>query len=306
MNSELKTNVNVKSVFSRVGLAAAVLGVVVNLVQMIIITIFNVVNPAFESNGWFRYLLIAVSFYLIGFPICCLILKSIPDGPKREEENLTFGGFIKFFLISYFIMVLLNLFTTGFLWIVGNFKEADVVNPLESVLSNSSIWATIIFAGILSPIIEEVLFRGVMLNKLRTYGDKIAIITTALLFALFHENFSQFFYAVGLGMIFAYVTLKTGTIKYSIGLHIMINMMGSVIGTQVLNSTIATMIFGIVVWVFVIAGLILFIKDFKKTSLLPGEVTIEKGHILSETWLNVGMIINLIISLALMIYVLIA
>ena len=306
MNSELKTNVNVKSVFSRVGLAAAVLGVVVNLAQMIIITIFNKVNPVFESNGWFRYLLIAVSFYLIGFPICCLILKSIPDGPKREEENLTFGGFIKFFLISYFIMVLLNLFTTGFLWIVGNFKEADVVNPLESVLSNSSIWATIIFAGILSPIIEEVLFRGVMLNKLRTYGDKIAIITTALLFGLFHENFSQFFYAVGLGMIFAYVTLKTGTIKYSIGLHIMINMMGSVIGTQVLNSTIATMIFGIVVWVFVIAGLILFIKDFKKTSLLPGEVTIEKGHILSETWLNVGMIINLIISLALMIYVLIA
>ena len=304
MNSELKTNVNVKSVFSRVGLAAAVLGVVVNLVQMIIITIFNVVNPAFESNGWFRYLLIAVSFYLIGFPICCLILKSIPDGPKREEENLTFGGFIKFFLISYFIMVLLNLFTTGFLWIVGNFKEADVVNPLESVLSNSSIWATIIFAGILSPIIEEVLFRGVMLNKLRTYGDKIAIITTALLFGLFHENFSQFFYAVGLGMIFAYVTLKTGTIKYSIGLHIMINMMGSVIGTQVLSSTIATMIFGIVVWVFVIAGLILFIKDFKKMSLLPGEVTIEKGDVVSETWLNMGMMINIIISLSLMIYIL--
>lgn len=304
MNSELKTNVNVKSVFSRVGLAAAVLGVVVNLVQMIIITIFNMVNPAFESNGWFRYLLIAVSFYLIGFPLCCWILKSIPDGQKREEENLTFGGFIKFFLISYFVMVLLNLFTMGFLWVVGRAKGAEVVNPLEGVISNSSIWATLIFAGILSPIIEEVLFRGVMLNKLRTYGDKIAIITTALLFGLFHENFSQFFYAVGLGMIFAYVTLKTGTIKYSIGLHIMINMMGSVIGTKVLSNTTATMIFGVVVWVFVIAGLVLFIKDFKKTSLLPGEVIIEKGHIVSETWLNVGMMINLIISLALMIYIL--
>ena len=31
-----------------------------------------------------------------------------------------------------------------------------------------------------------------MLNKLRTYGDKIAIITTALLFGLFHENFHNF------------------------------------------------------------------------------------------------------------------
>ena len=274
MNSELKTNVNVKSVFSRVGLAAAVLGVVVNLVQMIIITIFNVVNPAFESNGWFGYLLVAVSFYLIGFPLCCLMLKSIPDGPKREEKSLTFGGFIKFFLISYFIMVLLNLFTMVFLEVVGRVKGADVVNPLEDVISNSSIWATIIFAGILSPIIEEVLFRGVMLNKLRTYGDKIAIITTALLFGLFHQNFSQFFYAVGLGIVFAYVTLKTGTIKYSIGLHIMINMMGSVIGTSALSNITATMIFGGVVWVFVISGLVLFIKNFKKTSLLPGEVTI--------------------------------
>ena len=304
MNSELKTNVNVKSVFSRVGLAAAVLGVVVNLVQMLIITIFNIVNPTFESNGWFRYLLIAVSFYLIGFPLCCLILKRIPDGHKREEESLTFGGFIKFFLISYFVMVLLNLFTMGFILVVGKVKGADVVNPLEGVISNSSIWATIIFAGILSPIIEEILFRGVMLNKLRTYGDKIAIITTALLFGLFHENFSQFFYAVGLGVVFAYVTLKTGTIKYSIGLHIMINMMGSVIGTKVLSSNTAIMIFGIVVWVCVIAGLILFIKDFKKMSLLPGEVTIEKEHVVSETWLNMGMMINLIISLALMIYIL--
>ena len=53
-------------------------------------------------------------------------------------------------------------------------------------------------------------------------------------------------------------------------------------------------------------SIFLIVKDFKKISLLPGEVTIEKGHILSETWLNVGMIINLIISLALMIYVLIA
>ena len=53
--------------------------------------------------------------------------------------------------------------------------------------------------------------------------DKVAIITTAILFGLFHANFSQFFYAVALGMIFAYVTLKTGTIKYSIILHIVVN-----------------------------------------------------------------------------------
>ena len=301
---ELKTKIEDKKVFTRIGFAVLVCMIVVNVVQVVYFSVLNLIDPGLLQKPWVNYLAIAISFYLIGFPLCCLILKGIPDGHKREEESLTFGGFIKFFLISYFVMVLLNLFTMGFLLLVGKVKGADVVNPLEGVISNSSIWATIIFAGILSPIIEEILFRGVMLNKLRTYGDKIAIITTALLFGLFHENFSQFFYAVGLGVVFAYVTLKTGTIKYSIGLHIMINMMGSVIGTKVLSSNTAIMIFGIVVWVCVIAGLILFIKDFKKMSLLPGEVTIEKEHVVSETWLNMGMMINLIISLALMIYIL--
>ena len=73
------------------------------------------------------------------------------------------------------------------------------------------------------------MFRGIMLNKIRIYGDKVAIITTAILFGLFHANFSQFFYAVALGLVFAYVTLKTRTIKYSIILHIAVNMVGSVI-----------------------------------------------------------------------------
>ena len=74
-------------VFSRVGLAAAVLGVVVNLVKMIIITIFNVVNPAFESNGWFRYLLIAVSFYLIDFHMLLGYLKAF-QMDRRERKKI--------------------------------------------------------------------------------------------------------------------------------------------------------------------------------------------------------------------------
>ena len=303
---ELKVKVENKKVFNRIGLAIFASMILVNIIQVVFFGIIGVVNQELLSAPWINYAAIAISFYLIGFPVFYLMIKKLPEEEKRESRTLGVFEVIKICFMSYSLVYIVNLLTNLLMMLIAVFKGSEVTNPLVNVIEGSNwIWS-LIFAGILSPIIEEVLFRGVMLNKLRTYGDKIAIITTALLFGLFHENFSQFFYAVGLGMIFAYVTLKTGTIKYSIGIHIMINMMGSVIGTQVLNSTIATMIFGIVVWVFVIAGLILFIKDFKKTSLLPGEVTIEKGHILSETWLNVGMIINLIISLALMIYVLIA
>ena len=51
------------------------------------------------------------------------------------------------------------------------------MNPIANVVGTSNwIWS-LIFAGILSPIVEEMLFRGIMLNKIRMYGDKVAIIS---------------------------------------------------------------------------------------------------------------------------------
>ena len=168
------------------------------------------------------------------------------------------------------------------------------------------IWS-LIFAGILSPIIEEMMFRGVMLNKLRRYGDKVAIITTAILFGLFHANFSQFFYAVALGMIFAYVALKTGTIKYSIILHIVVNIMGGVILPAAIgdgsNIVVAGCV-GLVLLAIVIIGLVLLIKNRKNISLLDGEIKLEKGTAFKTIWVNVGMILYVVICLFSMVSIL--
>ena len=168
------------------------------------------------------------------------------------------------------------------------------------------IWS-LIFAGILSPIIEEMMFRGVMLNKLRRYGDKVAIITTAILFGLFHANFSQFFYAVALGMIFAYVALKTGTIKYSIILHIVVNIMGGVILPAAIgdgSNIVAVGCVGLALLAIVIIGLVLLIKNRKNISLLDGEIKLEKGTAFKTIWVNVGMILYVVISLVSMISIL--
>ena len=62
---------------------------------------------------------------------------------------------------------------------------------------------------ILSPIIEEILFRKILIDKIKLYGDKVAILVSAVTFGVYHGNLSQVFYATALGAIFAYVTLKT-------------------------------------------------------------------------------------------------
>lgn len=146
-----------------------------------------------------------------------------------------------------------------------------------------------------------------MLNKLRRYGDKIAIVTTALLFGLFHTNFSQFFYATVLGIIFAYVVLKTGTIKYSIILHIFVNMMGSFIIPLIIGDGSNLVAYGCVLFLIVLislVGLVLLVRDRKNISLLDGEVKLEKGTSFKTIWINVGMVLFTVICLVSMIAVL--
>lgn len=304
---ELKVKVDNKKVFNRIGLAIFVSMILVNIIQVIFFGIIGVVNQELLSAPWINYAGIAISFYLIGFPVFYLMIKNLPEEEKRESKTLGVFEVIKICFMSYSIVYIVNFLTNILMMLIAVIKGSEVTNPLVNMLEGSNwIWS-LIFAGILSPIIEEMMFRGVMLNKLRRYGDKVAIITTAILFGLFHANFSQFFYAVALGIVFAYVALKTGTIKYSIILHIVVNIMGGVILPAVIgdgSNIVAVGCVGLALLAIVIVGLVLLIKNRKNISLLDGEIKLEKGTAFKTIWVNVGMILYVVISLVSMISIL--
>ena len=81
-----------------------------------------------------------------------------------------------------------------------------------------------------------ILFRKFLIDKTIKYGAKVSIILSAVLFALFHGNLNQFFYAFLIGGFFAYVYIKTGKITYSIILHAVVNLMGSVFSIILANT----------------------------------------------------------------------
>lgn len=304
---ELKIKEENKKVFNRIGLAMLVSMILVNVIQIIFFNIIGKVNPDLLSASWINYIALAISYYLIGFPVFYFMIKGLPEGEKREDKKLGVWEIVKFCFISYSLMYIFNFLTNIFIILISIFKGSEVVNPLQNIIEGSSLILTLIFVGILSPIIEEMMFRGIMLNKLRRYGDKVAIVTTALLFGLFHANFSQFFYATVLGLIFAYVTLKTGTIKYSIILHIFVNMMGSFIIPLIIGDGSNLVAYGCVLFLVLlisIVGLVLLIKDRKNISLLDGEVKLEKGTAFKIIWINLGMVLFTVICLVSMIAVL--
>ena len=70
---------------------------------------------------------------------------------------------------------------------------------------------------------EEFVFRYVMLNSLRKYGNTFAIIVTSLLFGFAHARMSAFVYATAVGFFSAYIAIKTKSIWFPIILHAVVN-----------------------------------------------------------------------------------
>ena len=82
------------------------------------------------------------------------------------------------------------------------------------------IWAGIILYGIVSPVAEEIVFRGIVYNRMhRQYGKWIAIIGSALLFGVYHGNVVQALYGFILGVLIAVMYEKYGSFAVPVILH---------------------------------------------------------------------------------------
>lgn len=97
-------------------------------------------------------------------------------------------------------------------------------NNYEAI--NISVAIYIICTGILGPILEELLFRGIVFNKLKTFNRQMkSILLVTIIFAIFHTNPVQMLYAFCLGFILIYSYEKYKNIMAPILVHIASNIM---------------------------------------------------------------------------------
>ena len=58
---------------------------------------------------------------------------------------------------------------------------------------------------------------------------------SGLMFGLFHGNLNQFVYAFVLGLFLAFLYVKTGNLKITIALHMMINFVGGIVSSWLMR-----------------------------------------------------------------------
>lgn len=94
----------------------------------------------------------------------------------------------------------------------------------SAVLYSPPFWQQIVYNGIVAPIIEELLFRGVLFRALRKWVTfPWAMLLSAVVFGAYHGNLVQFVYAGLCGVLLAYLYEKYNSILAPIVSHIFMN-----------------------------------------------------------------------------------
>lgn len=155
-----------------------------------------------------------------------------------------------------------------------------IMKEVDAASAQSVTISMYLYAGILGPIVEELIFRGAVLRSLEKYGKVFAIVVSSILFGLFHGNLIQGIFAVLVGLVLAYVT-EEYSIKWAILLHIVNNTVSDLDGlfVKILGENVATFINITVLTVAFIIAMIYLIRNRKNIKEYRMEhPTIEKSY----------------------------
>ena len=217
-----------KKLFSRIGFNYLIYGLLAIVFQIIVINIYLLINHNMISDINLLSILSAICNYILPFPLFYYLMKKL-KATKIEETRLGLKNFLTYFCITITLMWIGNIIGLAITTIIGGVIQSDISNPVSELINNTDILLNLGLISIIGPIFEELIFRKILIDRTIKYGASVSIILSATLFGLFHGNLNQLIYASLLGGLFAHVYIKTGKIRYSILLHILVNLMGSVV-----------------------------------------------------------------------------
>lgn len=200
--------------------------------------------PAAAASEWFFWLRGSAVIYLIAMPAAWLIMRRLPrcrlsspmpDGTPAKPRRL--GGF------NFFIAVLMALGIMQVGNIVSNILNSAIyaatghssASGLDAVMTRLNPAAVFAFVVVIGPIMEELVFRKLIIDRTGRYGLTLSAVLSSVTFGLFHGNLQQFFYAFAVGMFFAFIYIRTENIRTTILLHMTLNLIGGFVPSMLIR-----------------------------------------------------------------------
>jgi membrane protease YdiL (CAAX protease family) len=288
---------------SMIGLGLMLMIVVSVLAQLLVGLLFRRFFPGLMKNETAVWFISMLPEYLFGFPAGLLLIRKEKADPP-ESKPLGGKNFLSAIPSTVFMIVIGAMAGQLLLLLLslisGNIQMTSTVSTLSSM---GPVWVRVLFLVILAPLIEEFTFRKTLIDRMRPYGETTAIFFSALAFGLFHGNFSQMFYAFGMGLIFGTIYEKTGRLRYSLALHMAVNFLGGIIVPTLLGGlndlskvSDADLPLGLLIYLvsyygLALIGFVVFTIQAARTRFTAQLKELPRGRVVSTVYGNIGMLL---------------
>ncbi len=175
------------------------------------------------------------------------------------------GSFVGILFVFLSIQLVTTLLNSGIEWLL-NQMGLTMLTALENAGGMADSLPMFLYASILAPITEEILFRGLVQRSFMPFGKKFAIFASALLFGIFHGNLAQTPFAFMTGLVLGYVAAE-----YNIVWAMVLHMVNNLVLADMLSRLTASLpveiadgIAGLVIILLGLAGLVVLVVKRRK------------------------------------------
>ncbi|MFQ9515986.1 MAG: lysostaphin resistance A-like protein [Eubacterium sp.] len=160
---------------------------------------------------------------------------------QREKLNNRFKKYKRVFFLKYLLivpfgilcMLSANYFVSILTTIMPDFMT-DSYQDTAQAIYGTEIGVQILTAGIVGPVVEEMIFRGLIFNRIKKMSNVMAAaLISSILFGVYHGNWVQAPYAFIIGMVCVYVYEKYKSIAAPIILHMSANLLSVIVSSMV-------------------------------------------------------------------------
>ena len=226
------------------------------------LTAFEQAITESAESAWGYFIAAAIGFLIL------LIWKKpryLKDEIFAKGAPMKAGTFFVILCIFLSGQMVFQIGATGLELILNAFGYT-IEEGMASLQSDPDNFSMFLYAGILAPITEEILFRGLIQRSVLPFGKKLAILVSSITFGLFHGNLIQTPYAFAVGLVLGYVAAEYNII-WAMVLHMINNLVLGDMLYRVFGAfpedTVNMIIWGIIL-VFTVAAVILMIIKRKE------------------------------------------
>lgn len=179
--------------------------------------------------------LVDMASYSVSLLIPLLVLAVMVPSPRTKLplfplERPRKGIFFSAMGICLGVCILSNYLSS---WITvvlqKSFPEAVPIYRADIPVQGTGMVLGLISIAVLPAVMEELLFRGAILQAVRPFGDGFAILVSALAFTLCHTTVPQLIPALLAGLLFGFFTVLSGSLWVTVCIHCCYNLLAAAV-----------------------------------------------------------------------------